>query len=221
MLIRSACLLVLLFSFVPVAMFAQFPGAEVSDSGTAPGTSTPMSVPLARYHELSVYTGQSFGYPLVMSNLKDQRLFVIGIRYTQYWRAFRHLKLNWNADLKPLAVYSNDIYGPREYTYGGGITLGAQLVPDTHWRCQPVFDMDGGMIAFTKDTPVPDSRRLNLTFDFGPGLYIPVNESQAVKVGAWFYHFSDAFTSPRNPNMDTFLAYAGFTFRNFPAFRHR
>jgi hypothetical protein len=124
---------------------------------------TPISTPLPRYHELSFYTGQSFGYPLIMSSLKDQRLFVIGLRYTQFWHAFRHMNMNWNADIKPLALYSNDLYGPREYTYGGGVTLGAQFVPHTHWRCQPVFDMDGGMIAFTKDTPVPDSRRVNLT----------------------------------------------------------
>lgn len=225
MLIPSPRLLLLLFFFLPLGLFAQSLGGELSSSATDPDSlypvDTPTKTPSSRYHELSIYSGQSFGYPMIMSNLKDQRLFVIGVRYTQFWHAFRHMNLNWNADIKPLALYSNDIYGPREYTYGGGITFGAQWVPHTHWRCQPVFDTDGGMIAFTKDTPVPDSRRVNLTFDFGPGLYIPMNEGRAIKVGAWFYHFSDAFTAPRNPNMDTFLVYAGFTFRNFPSFSHR
>lgn len=55
-------LLALLLSFLPIALFAQSPIVELSESGTDPGSSTPVnppvSVPLPRYHELSVYSGR-------------------------------------------------------------------------------------------------------------------------------------------------------------------
>ena len=222
--IRSS--LLLLFLFAPSTVLSQSPSADFA-ANTADSTATALVSPSPSrspdspgYRELSLYAGQSFGYPLVMSSLKDQRLFVLGIRFTHHWHTFRDFTLNWNADLKPLALYSNDIYGPRKYTYGAGFTFGAEIIPHNHWRCKPVFDMDGGAIAFSKDTPIPDTRRINLTFDFGPGLIIPLDETHTIKTGASFYHFSDDWTAPRNPNMDTFLIYCAFTFRNFPTIHH-
>lgn len=61
-LFRSTRLLALLLSFLPIALFARSPIVELSESGTDPGSSTPVnppvSVPLPRYHELSVYSGR-------------------------------------------------------------------------------------------------------------------------------------------------------------------
>lgn len=221
---RSRHLVALLLALFPCAVLAQSSNADPPSSTSDPEPASAIHSPNVRAPhdaELTFYTGQAFGYPLIMSSLKGQRLFVLGIRYRHYWYAFRDTNVNWNADSKPMTLYSNDIHGPREYTYGGSLTMGAQFVPHTHWRWQPVLDVDEGMIAFTKDTPVPDTRRLNLTFNFGPGVYIPVNGTQALKLGAWFYHFSDAFTAARNPNMDTFLVYAGFTFRNIALFHRK
>jgi hypothetical protein len=170
---------------------------------------------IPHYRELSFYTGQSFGYPQVLSDLPGQRLFLVGVRLTGRLHNFRNLALNGNADLKPLALYSNDLYGPRKYTYGGGGAVGLQFVPHMHWRSHPFFEVDGGVLAFTKQIPVPDSRRLNITFDFGPGFYVPLANHQAIKIGMQFFHFSNGDTVKRNPSFDTFLIYVAFTFRNF------
>jgi hypothetical protein len=125
------------------------------------------------YHEFSIYAGQSFGYPRVLSDLSGQRLLIIGARLTSHFIEFRRTTVNYNFDLKPLALYSNDVNGPREYRYGSGAALGLQFLPHTHWRYRPFFDVNGGFLAFTKETPIPDTRRVNMTLDFGPGLYIP------------------------------------------------
>ena len=65
-----------------------------------------------RYQEFTLYSGQSFGYPQIMSDLDGQRLLLVGARYTAHFHYFSRFTLNWNADLKPIALYSNDIYGP-------------------------------------------------------------------------------------------------------------
>lgn len=165
--------------------------------------------------ELSFYAAQSVGYPQVITELPTQRLFFVGARLTSHFIEFRHTTVNWNLDIKPLALYSNDRYGPRKYTYGGGTALGLQFVPHTHWRIKLFFDVNGGLLAFTKDTPVPGSRRVNTTLDFGPGLYIPLHDKQAIKLGVQFFHFSNGDTVARNPGFDGILVYTSFTFQNF------
>ncbi len=165
-------------------------------------------------HELSIYTGQSFGYPLILSDLPGQRLTIVGARLTSHFIEFHHTTLNYNFDLKPLAIYSNDIYGPRRYTYGGGGALGLQILPRNHWRYRPFFDVNGGLLAFTKQTPVPDSRRVNITLDFGPGLYIPIDSRHALKTGVQFFHFSNAWTAHLNPGFDSFFVYVSYTIPN-------
>lgn len=90
-----------------------------------------------------------------MSDLKDQRLAVFGGRFTGLLYRFPHLNLNGNIDLKPLALYSNDVLGPRQYTYGGALEIGLQIVPHTHWQYQPYFEVNGGTAMFAKKFRLP------------------------------------------------------------------
>ena len=39
--------------------------------------------------------------------------------------------------------------------------------------------------------PTPNTRRVNMTFDFGPGVTIPMRGNNALRTGVWLYHFSD------------------------------
>jgi hypothetical protein len=203
---------------LPNSVFSQSLNPSVNPTETA----TP-SIFSHSYHELTLYVGQSFGYPRVMSDLKDQRLFLLGVRLTGHFFDLPHFVVHCSADLKPLALYSSDyayplgfnyVSGPRKYTYGGGGGIGVQFIARNHWRSHPFFEVDGGTLAFTKDIPVPDSRRVNISLDFGPGIYIPLDENHAIKTGAEFFHFSNADTARHNPSFDTFLIYVALTFRN-------
>jgi hypothetical protein len=109
------------------------------DSGDAVNAVTAPKTFFGDYHELSIYTGQSSGYPLVLNNLPGQRLLIIGARLASHFIEFRHTTLNYNFDVKPLALYSNDVSGPREYRYGAGAALGLEILPHTHWRYRPFF----------------------------------------------------------------------------------
>jgi hypothetical protein len=197
----------------PVHGYSQSIDAELS-ADSFNGSRIPDS-PHPRYRELSLYTAQSFGHPQVISSLENQRLFFVEVRDTGHLVSDRHFDLNGNAALQPLVLHSSDLAGGRSYTYGAGGSVGLQFVPHTTWPWQPFFDVDGGTVAFLKDTPVSDSRRVNITLEFGPGLYIPIDEHHALKTGAWFFHFSNARTAPRNPGFDGFLFYIAYSFRTY------
>jgi opacity protein-like surface antigen len=66
-----------------------------------------------------------------------------------------------------------------------------------------------GALWFTRDTPVPDSRRFNLTFEYGGGVELPISETRTVVAGYKFHHFSNAYTAPRNPGVDGNVLYLG------------
>jgi Lipid A 3-O-deacylase (PagL) len=203
--------LMVLLTLPACALSQSFEDASSNSINPSATSDTP------RYREISFYAAQSFGYPKIMSDLKDQRLTMFGGRFTGLLYRFPHLNLNGNIDLKPLALYSHDVNGPRQYAYGGAVEIGLQIVPHTHWRCQPYFEVNGGTIMFTRNIPTADARRVNLCIDFTPGFYIAVGENRAIKTGLGFYHFSNDYTVRHNPGFDSFMLYVAYSFRNLPA----
>jgi hypothetical protein len=168
-----------------------------------------------RYRELSIYTSGMLANPQLMSDLKNQRLFFTGVRLTSRLFTTRHLFIGGNLDVKPLIIHSKSVPNGREYTYGGGSGVGLQFAPRVGWHWQPFFDVDGGFVAFPHDVPMPNTRRVNMTLDFGPGVTIPLRGNNAMRTGVWLYHFSDGNTAPRNPAFDGVMVYVSYTFRNF------
>ena len=213
---RLPVLLILVFLLSPIATCAQAPLVRAS---TSLSDSVDWQFPSAQhYREISIYRAQTIANPQVMSDLGGQHLFVAGARLTGRLISTPHLYVSGNADVKPLALYSQD---GRQYTYGGGGSFGLQFAPRGEVRWQPYFDVDGGFLAFAHDIPLPDTRRVNMMIDFGPGLRIPLPGNSALKTGVWFFHFSNGNTAPRNPGFDSFMVYGAYTHRNFwPHLRH-
>jgi len=204
-----------------IALFLLFQSAatrasncdEVGSNSVEPVTAT-TSAP-RYYRELSIYTSGMLANPQLMSDLKNQRLFFTGVRLTSRLFTTRHLFIGGNLDLKPLIIHSKSVPNGREYTYGGGSGVGLQFAPRVGWRWQPFFDVDGGFVAFPHDVPMPNTRRVNMTLDFGPGVTIPLRGNNALRTGVWLYHFSNGNTAPRNPAFDGVMVYASYTLRNF------
>ena len=184
------------------------------DSNSVEPISAPASFP-RHYRELSMYTSGMLANPQLMSDLKNQRLFFTGVRLTSRLFTTRHLFIGGNLDAKPLVIHSRSVTDGRQYTYGGGSSVGLQFAPRVGWRWQPFFDVDGGFVAFPHDVPMPNTRRVNMTLDFGPGVTIPLRGNNAMRTGVWLYHFSDGNTAPRNPAFDGVMVYVSCTFRNF------
>jgi hypothetical protein len=209
----SAVFLMLLVLAAPSAACAQSATSDLSDSSAAADVSPVSS--RHRYREFSFYTGQSFCNPQLLSYLSGQRLFLSGVRTTSRLLTTPHVFIAGNLDLKPLAIHSLDSPKGREYTYGGGGSVGLQFAPRTHWRWQPFFDVDGGLLCFPHDIPLPDTRRLNISLEFGPGALIPLRGNKAMRTGLWYFHFSNGNTATRNPGFDSVMFYVSYTYRNF------
>lgn len=174
------------------------------------------------YRELSIYGSGTLVNPQIMSDLKHQRLFFTGVRLTSRLFTTQHLFIGGNLDVKPLIIHSRSVTNGREYTYGGGTSVGLQFTPRKQWRYQPFFDVDGGFVCFTHNVPLPDTRRLNMSLDFGPGVTIPLRGSNAIRTGIWLFHFSDGNTVGHNPAFDGIMAYVSYTYRNFvPRLPHK
>ena len=209
--------------FLALLMPCQLPATHTqSTTADASPDSTRSDVPPApsrhRYRELSFYIGQTLGHPKMISDLGGQGLLVTGLRMTSHLFTSPHLFIAGNVNLQPLALHSIDTPNGRQYTYGGGGSLGLQFAPRVHWRWRPFFDVDGGLLCFPHDIPVPDTRRVNMTLAFGPGFLIPLRGNKAMRAGFWYFHFSNGNTGPRNPGFDGFLLYVAYTYRNFVPF---
>jgi Lipid A 3-O-deacylase (PagL) len=227
----SSALLLTLLNLVPSSTtYAQ---STIADNPAASTTTdvSPATSP-HRYRELSFYSAQTFDNPQILSYLSGEHLFLTGVRLTSRLFTTPHLFIGGNLDLKPLAIFSRYVAncGPSTYggcetvgnTYGGGGSVGFQFAPRNSWRWQPFFDVDGGLIAFTRDIPLDNTRRVNLTLEYGPGALIPVRGNNAIRAGVWVFHFSNASTAYRhwNPGFDGLMLYVSYTYRNFSFHRH-
>jgi len=124
-----------------VAARAQSNFVDVGSNSVEPVTATVTSP--RPYRELSIYTGGMLANPQLMSDLKNQRLFFTGVRLTSRLFTTRHLFIGGNLDVKPLVIHSRSVPNGRQYTYGGGSSVGLQFAPRVAWRWQPFFDVDG------------------------------------------------------------------------------
>ena len=163
----------------------------------------------------------------------DRDLYLVGVRGEWLLATGRHLALAATVDAIPLAVVTRNPYytdrvvasgvsrsgdrvnllqktgrGP---VYGfGGAPLGLELFGPRVHAVRPYLASAAGVLWFTRNTPEPEARRLNATFEFGGGLRIASSEHRAVLVGWKFYHLSNAFTAPYNPGLDGNVFYLGF-----------
>jgi hypothetical protein len=113
---RLAFSLVIVFLLSPIATYTQTSLVQPSTSLSNTGD---WQFPSARrYREISIYSGQTFGNPQIMSGLGGQHLFLARARLTGRLITTPHLYISGNADVRPLALYSRDIEHGREYTYG-------------------------------------------------------------------------------------------------------
>ena len=209
----SATFVSLLLLFPSLAAHAQSNFVDVSSNAAEPAIITPPST--HPYGEFSIYTSGTLANPQIMSDLKGQRLFFAGVRTTSRLFTTPHLFIGGNLDVKPLVIHSRTLPSGRQYTYGGGFSVGLQFAPRVAWHWQPFFDVDGGFVCFPHDVPLPNTRRLNMTLDFGPGVMVPLRGNNAMRTGVWLFHFSDGNTAPRNPAFDGIMVYVSFTYRNF------
>ena len=70
-----------------------------------------------------------------------------------------------------------------------------------------------GLIMFARPAPLPDSRRLNYTFEVSGGGELLVHRGWWLRVGYKFHHFSNGNSAPDNPGVDAKVVMIGIAHR--------
>jgi hypothetical protein len=171
----------------------------------------------------SVAPSNRFGY------VTDRQLFVAAIRAQYHLHTFGPVALASTVDIVPLAILSNTpeyrvwssrqpdgavvtrkVVTGRSPVPGAGVApVGLQLYTLSARPVRLFVGSTVGTIWFTRDTPVPDARRFNISAEVGGGAEMLSRDGRALVVGYKFQHLSNAQTARRNPGFDTHLLYVG------------
>jgi Lipid A 3-O-deacylase (PagL) len=171
----------------------------------------------------SVSPSDRFGY------VTDRRLFVAGVRAEFLLDTFGPFALASTVDVVPLAVLSNTpeyrmmafrvesgmvqrfkIETGRSAVLGAGvIPAGLRLYTRSTQPARFFVGTSAGMLWFTRDTPIPDARRMNISVEAGGGVELQARDGRALVVGYRFQHLSNAGTARQNPGVDAHVVYLG------------
>lgn len=158
----------------------------------------------------------------------DRRLLLIGVRAQWVLESFGPLSFAAVSDLIPVAALSNNpkyrtekmnlpdgtsvklkVQTGRSTVYGAGISpVGVQLSLSASRGISIFGACAVGALWFTRDTPVPDSRRFNITFEYGGGIEFS-RVRHSVLLGYKFHHLSNVYSAPMNPGVDGNVFYVG------------
>ena len=95
-----------------------------------------------------------------------------------------------------------------------GLTLGLRHHILKIGNASLFMDVAGGIIEASANLP-RHGTHFNNTFDFGPGIALPLKDNVSLIVGARYFHISNASAqgSNRNPSVNAIQGVIGLTFR--------
>lgn len=168
-----------------------------------------------------------------LGSVSDRRVYLTGVRVERMVLHAGTLMLAYAPELVPLAVIERtrgDIERCRrnpnyvtfrcEYDTSAGVAIGTGLSPvgmKLYWnrsgRVRVYGSGNGGALLFQSDVPVHNSRRANLTFEFGGGVEVIRSSGAGISVGYKFHHMSNAATRTINPGLDSNVLFVGLVSR--------
>lgn len=189
---------------------------------------------VARRPSLGAWAGASFYAPggTFLGGGTNRDLYLAGVRAEWALASGRHFAVAATMDVIPLAIvtrnpyYTDRVVGyavsrrggrvdileqtGRGPVYGFGASpVGLELFGPRVRAARPYLAAAAGFLWFTRNTPEPEARRLNATFEGGAGLRIARGERHALLLGWKFHHISNAWTAPYNPGLDGNVVYLG------------
>ena len=102
-------------------------------------------------------------------------------------------------------------YLRRNWVYGSSVSpLGLGLRTATGTHSELLLGAAAGIGFFSRSTPVPGARKMNVVLEWGGSFTHDVTFASAFQIGYKFHHISNAYTRERNPGVDANLFYAGW-----------
>ena len=208
-----------LLSCLPLSLAPMFAAAQ--DSATAS--------PRPAHRLLGGWIGASVAGSTRWGTISDRRLFVAALRAQYLLETFGPLAIASTVDVVPLAVLTNTptyqtftVVGSdgatvhvksqtgRSPVLGAGVVpVGVQLYTLSVRPARFFLGTSVGVLWFTRDTPVPNARRMNFAIDVGAGMEVLARDGRAVVIGYKLQHLSNAGTAALNPGFDAHLVYVG------------
>lgn len=162
----------------------------------------------------------------------DRDLYLAGIRAEWMLRTGQRFAIATTIDAIPLSVVTRNPYYTHRIsgyviTQGGGRVdllhqtgrgpvygigaspLGLELFGPRIHALRPYLAAAGGFLWFTRNTPEPEARRLNASFELGGGLRVERGGHHTLLLGWKFHQISNAWTAPFNPGLDGNGFYVG------------
>lgn len=101
----------------------------------------------------------------------------------------------------------------RRWTYAQGLSpAGTRISFMSHRRLQPTASFLAGYLLSARKIPVDTAGSFNFTFEFGAGFEYYQSESRSIRLEYQVQHFSNAYTAPSNPGVDTGLIKLTYNF---------
>ncbi|PYY14300.1 MAG: hypothetical protein DMG61_10330 [Acidobacteria bacterium] len=191
-------------------------------------------------NEYQVWAGYSPGSITWIGKSEARRIFQTGAGWRRVLLATDQIAWKYTVDIVPLALVSQPtingvevvpdpkhLFFPavcapiacgviigRRTTYGVGFApIGFEFNFRRKHRVQPVAGINGGLLRFSREVPIPNSASINFTFSLGAGLEIFTSESRSVTIGYRYHHTSNADSgTPFNPGIDSNFISAGYSF---------
>jgi hypothetical protein len=195
----------------------------------APAQTSTDTVPRRGERLLGGWIGASVAPSTRFGPIDDRHFIVAALRAQYLLDTFGSLAFAATVDVVPLAILSNtptydalSVPEPdgsfvtfktvtgRSAVFGAGIMpAGLRFYTISTRPARLFFGGSGGLLWFTRDTPVPNARRFNFAVEGGAGAEFLSRDGRAVVVGYKFQHLSNGETAPLNPGFDAHLLYVG------------
>jgi hypothetical protein len=174
-------------------------------------------------NEFGVWGGGGFEANVISAlrgdEADDRASFVVGLRYGRTLAVRRSFAFQYTVDVLPLMIETNNVVREsaispttRETAYAFGIApVGLRFIFRPQSRVKPFIAFNAGIAVFNEPFPVPEARRFNFFEEIDGGLLIFNRRRRAVTIGMRVRHISNASTADRNPGLDSFIFYAGYS----------
>ena len=149
----------------------------------------------------------------------DRASFVVGLRYGRTLAVRRSFAFEYTVDVLPVMIETNNVVREsvlapttRETAYAFGVApVGLRFIfrPQSHTK--PFIAVNGGIAFFNEPFPVPEARRFNFFEEIDGGVLIFNRRGRVVTLGMRARHISNASTADRNPGLNSFIFYAGYS----------
>jgi hypothetical protein len=103
----------------------------------------------------------------------------------------------------------------RQWTFGQEFSpIGFKYSMRTRHPLQPFLVGTLGYMYTSRPVPVPDAEAFNFVFDMGAGieLYKSDRHKRSVALECRYHHFSNKYTAPENPGVDSIMLMAAYSF---------